>query len=77
MANKKTKWSLNAAGKFYVDDQCIACDACVVEAPQFFAMNDQDGHAYVKLQPNTPEDLKKCYDALEGCPVESIGDNGD
>jgi len=76
MADKTKKFSQNAEGKFYVDDQCIACDACVVEAPKFFAMNDQEGHAYVKLQPLTETDLKDCENALAGCPVEAIGNDG-
>lgn len=76
MADKNSKFDQNADGKFYVDDQCIACDACVMEAPRFFAMNDEDGHAYVKLQPASPEEVQECIDALEACPVEAIGQDG-
>jgi ferredoxin len=76
MADKTKKFSQNIEGKYYVDDQCIACDACVVEAPKFFAMNDQEGHAYVKLQPLSEADLKDCENALAGCPVEAIGNDG-
>ena len=76
MADKSAKFDMNVEGKYYVDDQCIACDACVVEAPNFFVMNDEDGHAYVSAQPSTPEDEKACIDALEACPVEAIGDDG-
>jgi ferredoxin len=77
MAQKSAKFSDNVAGKFYVDDQCIACDACVVEAPKFFIMNDNDGHAYVTKQPTTPEEIKECENALAACPVEAIGNDGD
>lgn len=77
MADKKSKWSENTSGQFYVDDQCIACDACVVEAPRFFVMNDTDGHAYVKLQPKTTKEIEECLSALEACPVEAIGSDGD
>jgi ferredoxin len=76
MADKKAKFKDNTAGKFFVDDQCIACDACVAEAPKFFCMNDDDGHAYVKLQPMTAEDIKECENALSACPVEAIGNDG-
>lgn len=76
MADKNSKYSDNVAGKYYVDDQCIACDACCVEAPRFFAMNDDDGHAYVKLQPVTPADMEEAENALAACPVEAIGNNG-
>ena len=76
MADKSSKWQENAQGAFYVDDQCIACDACIVEAPKFFEMNDEDGHAYVKLQPMKPEEIEECQSALDSCPVGAIGDDG-
>lgn len=76
MANPQNKFKDNVPGKFYVDDQCIACDACVVEAPKFFSMNDTEGHAFVKKQPMTSEEIKECENALAGCPVEAIGNNG-
>lgn len=77
MADKKHKWDQNITGKFYVDDQCIACDACVVEAPKFFTMNDEDGHAYVKLQPTNSEEMKEAENALAACPVDAIGSDGE
>lgn len=77
MADKESKFSQNATGRFYVDDQCIACDACVIEAPRFFVMNDDDGHAFVTLQPNTLSELEECENALEACPVEAIGKDGE
>jgi len=76
MADKDSKWDQNIQGAFYVDDQCIACDACVCEAPRFFSMNDDDGHAYVMLQPQNDEEIKQCLDALDACPVEAIGKDG-
>jgi ferredoxin len=76
MADKEAKWSQNTKGKYYVDDQCIACDACVVEAPGFFAMNDEDGHAFVQIQPDKDDDKVACEDALACCPVGAIGDDG-
>lgn len=77
MADKNSKWTLNVSGKFYVDEQCIACDACVMEAPDFFTMNDDDGHAYVKKQPKNPKELEECLSAMEACPVEAIGTDGE
>lgn len=79
MADKEAKWSQNKPGKYYVDDQCIACDACCVEAPTLFTMNDDDGHAYVLKQPsasNTAEN-EEAQNALAACPVGAIGDDGD
>jgi ferredoxin len=77
MADKEAKWKQNSAGKYYVDDQCIACDACCVEAPDFFLMNDDDGHAYVAKQPESDQELEDCSNALMACPVASIGDDGE
>ena len=76
MADKDTKWPQNITGTFYVDEQCIACDACVKTAPKYFAMNDIEGHAYVHFQPETKEELELAQQALEECPVEAIGNDG-
>ena len=76
MANKKEKFKSNVKGKFYVDEQCIACDACVNEAPDNFEMSE-DGHSFVSKQPTSPEEETACKAALESCPVEAIGDDGE
>jgi len=77
MANKSEKWEENAPGKFFVDKTCIACDACVLAAPDNFKMNENDGHAFLSKQPATPEEESQCREAMEGCPVEAIGNDGD
>lgn len=76
MADKHDKWKQNIDGRFYVDKNCIACDACVIEAPGFFEMNDDEGHAFTKKQPSTRQEELLCENALEHCPVGSIGNNG-
>lgn len=76
MADLEAKWKLNKDGKYYVDDQCIACDACCVEAPGFFFMNDDDAHAFVGKQPATEAEEEECKNALMACPVGAIGDDG-
>jgi ferredoxin len=76
MADKNARFQENVLGKYYVDDSCIACDACCVEAPKFFAMNDDEGHAFVKLQPQTPDEFEDAENALAACPVEAIGNDG-
>jgi ferredoxin len=40
-------------------------------------MSDDNGHAYVKAQPKTKQEEDFCKEALEGCPVEAIGNDGD
>jgi ferredoxin len=77
MANPNEKWKENAKGKVFVDQSCIACDACVLTAPKNFSMHADDGHAYVLKQPTTPEEAAQCKEAVEGCPVEAIGENGE
>lgn len=77
MANYAQKWKQNADGKLFVDKNCIVCDACVGEAPENFEIDIDEGHAYVKKQPETLEEIQKCRVAMECCPVEAIGDNGD
>jgi ferredoxin len=76
VAIKSAKFSHNISGKYYVDEQCIACDACVMAASGFFIMNDSDGHAYVKNQPQTADEIAECENALAACPVEAIGNDG-
>jgi len=76
MANKNSKWKQNAPGKYYVDDQCIDCDLCRETAPDFFGRND-DGYSFVSKQPVTEEEVGLCNDAMEACPVQAIGDDGE
>lgn len=76
MADSKHRYAQNLPGRYYVDDQCIACDACCIEAPRFFAMNDDEGHAYVMAQPMCPEEVQEAENALAACPVEAIGNDG-
>mgnify|MGYP001600208665 CR=1 FL=1 len=77
MADKNKKWADNSNGQFYVDDQCIDCDACRTEAPNQFRRQDENGYSYVYQQPTTPEEEAKCQAALESCPVEAIGQDGE
>jgi len=77
MADKSDKVSENVAGKFYVDTQCIDCDLCRETAPDNFQRSDDGGYSYVYKQPETEEETEMCMEALEGCPVEAIGDDGE
>src|SRR5476649_501975 len=77
MANKADKWAPNVPGKFFVDQQCIDCDLCRETAPSFFTRNDEGGYSFLHKQPTTEEEIAQCMEALEGCPVEAIGNDGD
>ena len=76
MANKTDQWPQNATGKFYVDRTCIACDACCIAAPNNFKMHEEDGHAYLSKQPQSEAEEEQCKEAMDGCPVEAIGNDG-
>ena len=66
----------NIKGKFYVDCQCIDCDLCRETAPANFTREEDEGYSYVFKQPETQEETDLCIEAMEGCPVEAIGDDG-
>ncbi len=77
MADKNQKYDENVRGRYYVDRECIACDACVLTAPDHFGMDENDGHAFVVKQPQSQEEEDMCREAMEGCPVEAIGNDGE
>lgn len=77
MANKDERHPDNAGGRFYVDTQCIDCDVCRVTAPSNFTRQEEKGYSYVSKQPETPEEESQCKEALDSCPVEAIGDDGE
>ncbi len=76
MASPDLRYSDNVAGEFYVDEECIDCDLCRDTAPSNFRRNDEEGYSYVYKQPSTDEERDLCDEAMEGCPVEAIGDDG-
>jgi len=76
MAEIEDKWEENVTGKFYVDEQCIDCDLCRETAPDNYTRSEEGGYSYVYKQPTNEKENELCMEALEGCPVEAIGDNG-
>jgi len=76
MAILTDKWSSNVPGKYYVDQQCIDCDLCREIAPLNFKRDDDGGYSIVYKQPTTPKEVEECEEALQGCPVEAIGNDG-
>ena len=77
MSDVKDKWPLNVPGPVYVDRACIDCDLCRETAPSCFKRSDDGGHSYVYKQPENGEERTLCMEALEGCPVEAIGQDGE
>jgi ferredoxin len=77
MADRKDRVQENAPGKYYVDSQCIDCDVCRVTAPGNFQRNEDRGYSYVSRQPESPEEDAQCQEAMDSCPVEAIGNDGE
>ena len=67
----------NVGGKFYVDSQCIDCDLCRETAPANFTRAEDEGYSFVFKQPENDEEIEQSREAMEGCPVEAIGEDGD
>lgn len=76
MADREDKNPENVAGQFYVDSQCIDCDLCRETAPKNFMREEDEGYSYVFKQPENDEEREQCVEAMEGCPVEAIGEDG-
>jgi ferredoxin len=76
MADIEDKYPDNVPGKYYVDEECIDCDLCRQTAPDNFERNEDEGYSYVYKQPVNANEEELCIEALEGCPVEAIGDDG-
>jgi len=77
MADIAQKVPENVVGRFYVDATCIDCDLCRETAPANFVREDDEGYSYVKAQPTTPAEEAACLAAMEECPVEAIGIDGE
>jgi ferredoxin len=77
MAQRSERQDINVYGRFYVTSACIDCDLCRETAPECFDRSDDTGTSYVDAQPTTPEQIERCMEALEGCPVEAIGNDGE
>ena len=77
MAELQDKYADNIIGKYFVDEQCIDCDLCRETAPNNFTRQAEEGYSYVYKQPENEEEEQFCKEAIEGCPVEAIGDFGE
>jgi len=77
MADPMDKVEGQAPGRYYVDSNCIDCDVCRETAPNNFEANEDDGFSFVCKQPENEEEEAQCREALESCPVEAIGDDGE
>ncbi|MDF1860706.1 MAG: ferredoxin [Verrucomicrobiales bacterium] len=77
MAAIEDRFEQNEPGNFYVDAQCIDCDLCRERIPEVFHRSDEGGHSYVGRQPQSAGEMEICFAALEDCPAEAIGSDGE
>ena len=70
----------NVAGKYYVIyEYCLAHEVCTHCAPSNFTLDwdDEWAGAHVHKQPTTPEEEKLCEEAMDGCPIRAIRNDGE
>jgi ferredoxin len=76
MPNLEEKLPENESGRYYVDRQCIDCDVCRDIARDNFTRETEKGYSFVYKQPENEVEESLCWEAMEACPVEAIGNNG-
>jgi ferredoxin len=76
MAERTARLPQNAPGPYYVDSTCVDCDLCRNTAHNFFRRDEETGFSFVYRQPITPEERALAEEAKQGCPTESIGNDG-
>ena len=76
MADKDDKVEPSVPGPYFVDANCIDCDVCREKAPDNFKRDEDGGYSFVYKQPDNDEERALCEEALEECPVEAIGNDG-
>lgn len=76
MADISEKVPENVPGKYYVDSNCAFCETCIELAPENFEAKDEE-YAYVKKQPEDETEEEQCQEAMESCPSDAIGDDGE
>lgn len=71
MRNKPKKHPQNVPGRFYVTEDCLACESCQYVAPNNFRYGNT-GLSYICKQPSTSEEVKQCEQAVADCPLEAV-----
>lgn len=73
MSDKNRAVPENIEGTYFIDEDCIDCRLCRDIAPAVFFRNEEKGYHFVGKQPSNPQEKRQAQEALESCPVESIG----
>ena len=78
VSKRAASYHKNAAGPFYVSDQCIICGLPKETAPENFAWDctvgctDCPTSCYIQRQPETEAQLCQIIEAMLGSEVENI-----
>lgn len=76
MADINERFDDNAPGRFYVDSSCIVCGACEGTAPENIRLSEDGSHDVIYKQPENGAEEEALREAIGGCPVDAIGDDG-
>lgn len=76
MAERNDRLLQNVPGPYYVDASCVDCDLCRNTAPEFFKRDEEAGASIVYRQPREDAEYALAEEAKQGCPTESIGNDG-
>lgn len=66
------KYAENAAGKYYVTDQCNACGLCKSVADTLFDFNNEGTYYFVARQPSNAEEQTMMDEAIEFCTANAL-----
>ncbi len=82
MADKTIRIPESAPGPWYVDDTCTPCHVCLDEAgPQsgfsLLKYTDDESKVIFVKQPVSADEQDAAQRALEICPTDAIGSDGD
>ena len=76
MSYQPKKHPQNVPGKFYVTEDCLACESCQDAAPNNFRYGE-NGLSFVFKQPDTPEEVERWQQAVDRGPMEAIRNDGE
>ncbi len=77
MAELSLRLPENVPGKYYIDEECINCGLCVEIAPNCFSFDESKQIQYVSKQAKLPSEINQMEEAIDSCPTEAIGNDGD
>ncbi len=82
MADKSIRLEESVPGPWYVDDTCTPCHVCLDEAGPQSGFNllhytDDESKVVFGKQPESAEEIDAAQRALEICPANAIGNDGD